>query len=176
MGASKSKSNPSSSSSPLMTNEKEDGLLHLDEAEIDPRLLKDTSRVEIVHVERGMRSLGGVRHWAWFIKGPDFYSTLEYGDRGIVVGWYRCVPHLPNVRALNSIMGDANTIWYDGDYSIDLTYGHILAIATSLKPVFSRASYRVTSNNCRNFSMELAKRLGLKHRGSMCLVDHDIQI
>lgn len=119
--------------------------------------------IEIIHIQRGFRfSANIIRHWAWLIKGNTFYSTFEYGKSGIVIGWYQ---RNNMVQALNNLMGDSKTIWYDR-YENKIKYGKIWIVCSNMINDFNSLNYNILTNNCQHFCKALISKLGITYRGS----------
>jgi hypothetical protein len=101
----------------------------------------------------------GEKHWAWLIKGDTFYSSIEYGQDGVIISMYEKQNGILN--ACRGILGDDLELRYDDTWETHLKFGQIIQIAEDMKnePKWSKNAYQFVLNNCRDFARAFGVKL-----------------
>ena len=148
------------SSSSIRRTPKADMVFCLDTDTIDDSVLNLEAMRESVEIEflgRGMSAVINQKHWAWLIKGNNFFCTIEYGAEGIVVQYFERNKGIDTACA--AIMGDSKWVYYDDKFQTSITFGEIVQYVLSIKTSWTANDYHSTNKNCRDFVRVLGRKL-----------------
>ncbi|CAF0719177.1 unnamed protein product [Adineta ricciae] len=135
-----------------------DGFVCLDHNNIEdmlPEYERMNHSVDIEFLGRGIGRAFGEKHWAWLLKGEQFYCTIEYGDEGIIIQYFNKKRGIKTACA--AIMGDSNTVDYDDKFETSMTLGEILEAVHEMEDLWRKRNYDSTEHNCRDFVRALGR-------------------
>jgi hypothetical protein len=119
------------------------------------------TKVSLELIFRGMNKLAGISHWAWILKSDglkedNFFCSIEYGDKGIVISTYEEFDGIENV--CRGCMGDSDKVFYK-TFTTSHNLGEILLVVDEKKEKYNQESYNAVTLNCRNFAISMGKFL-----------------
>lgn len=149
------------------TNTYCDIIVYLDDDSLDkvlPNWEAMESKVDIWLLCRGIHFLGAQKHCAWLFIGETFYCTIEFGNEGIVIQYFRKEKGL--VTVCDSIMGDDNRVYYIDNYSTKMNFAEILRYTVTLKAQWGANNYSTFTHNCRHFAFTMGTGMNCNFNSS----------
>lgn len=103
------------------------------------------------------------KHWAWLFKFKNHpshrYATVEYADKGIMMGIYEDELKLSHFDICSTIVGDSNKIVYTKEFKTERKWGEILEQVTKMRNKYPAKDYSIFTNSCRAFARDLGRFL-----------------
>ena len=115
--------------------------------------------VEIELISRGILGALGLKHWAWLLKGNDFYCSIEYGKKGIIINTYRKSYGIEN--ACRGCIGELDKVTFE-QYPSDISFRMVLQKVYEMKSNWNANKYSLLFKNCEHFVKELGKFISNK--------------
>jgi hypothetical protein len=152
----------SSSATPARVTSEGDINIYLDSNEIEdglPGWKKMTEKVEVEFLKRDINDdpVLSSSHWAFLLKGKLFFCTIEYGDGGIVIKYYKRKRGIETACA--GIMGNVNCVYYSNKCHTTMNFAEILQLVDTMKTSWRAANYSSISHNCQHFVQVLGREI-----------------
>jgi hypothetical protein len=126
---------------------------------------QNESQVDIILLAREFNNplMLSNKHWAWLFKFKQHstyrYATVEFANKGIMMGIYEDELKLSDFDICSTIVGDSNRIVYTKEFKTERKWGEILDKVTKMRETYPAKSYSFVYYNCRAFARELGRFL-----------------